>query len=88
MALAEKVARCANRVTQEDIDALRGYGFSDEQILDVILTSASRTFFSKVVDAMGFRPADTWLRQTEGLLGPDSFRALMVGRSYAIPEST
>ena len=82
MALAEKVVRNANQVTQEDIDTLRGYGFSDEQILDVILTAASRSFFSKMIDAIGFRPADTWLKQTEELLGSDSFRALMVGRSY------
>lgn len=86
MALAEKVVRNANQVTREDIDALRGYGFSDEQILDMILTAASRSFFSKVTDAVGFRPPDTWLRQTEELLGSDSFWALMVGRSYGTLE--
>lgn len=87
MALAEKVVRSANQVTREDIDALRGYGFSDEQILDIILTAASRSFFSKVTDAIGFRPSDTWLKQTEDLLGADSFRILMVGRSYETSES-
>jgi hypothetical protein len=82
MALAEKVVRTANQVTREDIDALRQHGFADEQILDIILTAASRSFFSKVVDATGFRPAEAWLRQTENLLGPEGFRVLMLGRSY------
>jgi alkylhydroperoxidase family enzyme len=87
MALGEKVVRNANQVTREDIDTLRGCGFSDEQILDIILTAASRSFFSKVTDAIGFRPSDTWLKQTENLLGSDSFQALMVGRSYRASES-
>jgi len=82
MSLAEKVVRNANRVTRDDIEALRGHGFVDEEILDIILTAASRTFFSKVTDAVGFEPDETWLRQTESLLGVDSFRTLMVGRSY------
>jgi hypothetical protein len=87
MALAEKVVRNAHQVMREDIDSLRAHGFSDQQILDIILTAASRSFFSKVTDAVGFRPSDTWLKQTENLLGGDSFRALMVGRSYETPES-
>jgi hypothetical protein len=66
---------------------LRAHGFSDEQILDIILPAASRSVFSKVTDAVGFRPPDTWLRQTEGLLGPDGFRALMVGQSFEASES-
>jgi len=87
MALAEKVVRNAHQVTREDIDVLRAHGFSDEQVLDIILTAASRSFFSKVTDAVGFRPPDTCLKQTENLLGTDSFQALMVGRSYTTPES-
>jgi len=87
MALAEKVVRNAHQVTREDINTLSAHGFSDEQILDIILTAASRSFFSKVTDAVGFRPPDTWLKQTENLLGGDSFRALMVGRFYETPES-
>ena len=87
MALVEKVVRSANQVTREDIDTLRGYAFSEEEILDIILTAASRNFFSKVTDAIGFRPPDTWLKQTEDLLGTDSFRVLMVGRSYERSKS-
>jgi len=87
MALAEKVVRNAHQVTREDINTLSAHGFSDEQILDIILTAASRSFFSKVTDAVGFRPPDTWLKQTENLLGGDSFRAMMVGRFYRTAES-
>lgn len=87
MALAEKVVRSANQVTRQDIDALRAHGFSEEQILDIILTAASRSFFSKLTDAIGFKPPDTWLKQTQDLLGTDSFHILMVGRSYETSES-
>lgn len=86
MNLAEKVVRHANQVTRGDIETLQGHGFSDEQILDIILTAASRSFFSKVTDAIGFQPDEAWLKQTEELLGTDSFRAMMVGRSYAADQ--
>jgi alkylhydroperoxidase family enzyme len=56
ISFAEKVALDAHKVTQEDIDRLRRRGFSDEEILDVALTAAARSFFSKVLDAVGAEP--------------------------------
>jgi alkylhydroperoxidase family enzyme len=87
MNLADKVVRNANQVTRDDLEALRGHGFLDQEILDIILTAASRTFFSKVTDAVGFEPDEAWLKQTEKLLGADSFRTLMVGRSYTAAQT-
>jgi alkylhydroperoxidase family enzyme len=87
MSLAEKVVRNANQVTRDDIETVRGHGFADEQILDIILTAASRTFFSKATDAIGFQPDEAWLKQTEELLGTDSFHTLMVGRSYSARQA-
>ena len=87
MSLAEKVVRNANQMTRSDIEALQAHGFTEEQILDIILTAASRSFFSKVTDAMGFHPDDAWLQKTEELLGENTFRAMMVGRSYAAAKS-
>jgi uncharacterized peroxidase-related enzyme len=51
--LADKVARDATSVTQEDVDGLRALGLTDAEILDVVLAAAARCFFSTVLDALG-----------------------------------
>jgi uncharacterized peroxidase-related enzyme len=56
MELAEKVADDATSVTQADIDRLRGLGLSDAEIVDVVLATAVRCFFSKTLDALGVLP--------------------------------
>lgn len=75
MAFAEQVTLHAYEVTQEDIDALRGHGFTDAEILDIALTAAARNFFSRVLDAVGTLP-DAAYRS----LSPELLRALTVGR--------
>ena len=72
---ARKVAQEADKVTQEDVDELRGLGLSDADVLSVILVAAARCFFSKVLDATGTLP-DAVLHDL-----PDQLRsALTVGR--------
>ena len=79
--LARKVASAADQVTQQDVDELRGLGFSDTGVLNVILAAAARCFFSKVLDATGTLP-DPVLREI-----PDQLRsALTVGREIAPPD--
>jgi uncharacterized peroxidase-related enzyme len=56
MDLADKVARDATSVTQEDVDRLRTLGLTDREILDVVLAAAARCFFSKTLDALGAEP--------------------------------
>lgn len=56
MAFAEKIALHAYKVTPDDVDELRSHGLSDGDILDVALTAAARSFFSKTLDAMGCEP--------------------------------
>lgn len=78
--LARKVAAAADQVTQQDVDELRGLGFSEADVLNVILAAAARCFFSKVLDATGTLP-DAALRAM-----PDQLRsALTVGREIAPP---
>jgi uncharacterized peroxidase-related enzyme len=67
MALARTVARRAGEVTDADIDPLRAYGLGDEEIFDVVLTAAARTFFSQVLEAVGAAP-DPELAATHDLL--------------------
>jgi uncharacterized peroxidase-related enzyme len=76
--LARKVAEEAENITQEDIDELRGLGFSDADVFSIIAAAAARCFFSKVLDATGTLP-DAALRDM-----PDQLRtALTVGRDIA-----
>ena len=75
---ARKVAEEADKITQEDIGELRGLGFSDADVFDIILAAAARCFFSKVLDATGTLP-DAALHEI-----PDQLRtALTVGRDIA-----
>ena len=51
--VVEKVVLNAYKVTPEDIDGLRGHGFIDEEIVDIVLAASARSFFSKTLDALG-----------------------------------
>jgi len=78
MAYVEKVVRNADRVSESDIADLRSHGFSDEEIFDVAATAAARSFFSKLLDALGVQ-ADASFNQLDGELRA----ALTVGRPVA-----
>jgi uncharacterized peroxidase-related enzyme len=74
MAFAQKVVTRANQVNERDIDELRQFGLSDEEILDVIHASAARSFFSKTLDATGAVPDKAYLELEAALiqvLSPD-----------------
>jgi alkylhydroperoxidase family enzyme len=76
--LARKVAADATSVTQEDIDRLRGFGLTGDDVFDVVLAAAARSFFSKTLDALGVAP-DAVFREL-----PDDVREpLTVGRPIA-----
>ncbi len=82
MAFAEKITLHAYKITQQDIDELRAHGFSDTDVLDIILATASRVFYSKVMDAVGLEPSQEWVKKVGSLLGETLFEALMVGRPF------
>ncbi len=73
---AEKVVLHADRITAEDVEDLRRHGYSDAEILDVAMTVGARSFFSRVLDAVGAEPDE---RYSE--LEPDLLDVLTVGRS-------
>lgn len=83
MAFTEKVVLHAYEVTREDIDNLRTHGFSDADILDIVLTASYRCLLSNMVDALGFPPASEWLKGIEEVLGQELYQALQVGRLYS-----
>ena len=82
IAFAEKITLHAYKMTQQDIDELRAQGFSDTDVLDIILATASRIFFSKVMDAVGLEPRPEWVKEVKSLLGERLFEVLTVGRPF------
>ncbi len=77
MSFAQKVTNRAAQVSEQDIDELRGHGLSDEEILDVVLATAARNFFSKSLDALNARPDEAYLE-----LEPELLQLLTVGRPF------
>jgi uncharacterized peroxidase-related enzyme len=77
MSFAQKITTQANQTNETDYDELRGYGLSDEDILDIVLASAARNFFSKTLDGLGATPDDLYLE-----LEPELRQILTIGRSF------
>ena len=72
---ARRVARDASQVEQDDIAALRGFGYTDAEIFDAAATAAGRAFFTKLLDALGVLADAPFLA-----LDPTLREALTVGR--------
>jgi uncharacterized peroxidase-related enzyme len=85
MAFAGKVALHAYKITQQDIDEMRSHGFSDIEILDIIMVAAIRSFVTKVLDSVGWEPHLDFLKKIKSLLGVGLLEILMVGRRYSMP---
>jgi len=76
MEFATLVARDASAVTRDDVQKLRDQGLDDADIVDVVFAAAARTFFTKVLDALGVQ-ADAQLGET---FDPETRRRVTVGR--------
>jgi uncharacterized peroxidase-related enzyme len=77
MAFAQKVTTHAGQVDERDMEELRGFGLSDEDILNVVLTCTARNFFSKTLDALGAVPDEVY-KEFE----PELLDLLVIGRSF------
>jgi hypothetical protein len=75
MEFAQKVTLDAAQVTAQDIQGLREHGFGEEDILNITLAAAARSFFSKTLDALGAEPDQAYLE-----LEPELLQALALGR--------
>ena len=67
MRFSRKVARDASTVTAEDVQRLKGHGYSDADVFDIAATSAGRAFFTKVLDAVGSLPDAGFMKIDENL---------------------
>ena len=63
LSFAEKVATQADEIRQEDVDALRAEGLTDEEILDVVMAAAAPCFFSRIINAVGAEPEARYLSE-------------------------
>lgn len=77
MAFAQKVIDHAGEVSKEDMDELRRYGLSDEEMLNVVVVITARSFFSKTLDALDIKPDEIYLE-----LEPELIQALTIGRPF------
>ncbi len=77
MTFAQKVVNHAGKVSQEDIEELRSYGLSDEEILNVVAAITARSFFSKTLDALDVKPDEIYSE-----LEPELIQALTIGRPF------
>jgi uncharacterized peroxidase-related enzyme len=76
---AGKVAVDASRVEQADIDRMRALGLSDGDIADLVFAAAARSFFTRVLDALGAQ-LDAQTAQTFQV---DVLESMIVGRPVA-----
>ena len=76
MRFARRIARDAAHISADEVATLRErHGLSDAEIFDIAAIAASRSFFTKVLDALGSLPDQAFLK-----LDPELRRALTVGR--------
>ena len=78
MDLAERVVDDATAIDEPDLQRLRDLGLSDEEIMDVVLTAAVRSFWTKTLDALGVQPDASYNE-----LEPELREVLVVGRPIA-----
>ena len=82
---ARRIARDASRITSGEVEALREkHGLSDAEIFDIAAIAASRSFFTKLLDALGSEPDADYMKLEDNLR-----RTLTVGRpiAAAAPET-
>jgi uncharacterized peroxidase-related enzyme len=76
---AAAVAADASSITQSDVDRLRSAGLSDGEIADVVFAAAARSFFTRVLDALGAQLDP----ETANKFPADVRDAMIVGRPVA-----
>ena len=82
MQVAKKVANNSANISQTDINELRGLGYADDTIFDIIAIASARCFFAKLVDSLGVKP-DSHFKSIPAPLR----EALCVGRPISVDDT-
>lgn len=77
MSFAQKIITNAHQIGEQDIEELRKFGLHDEEILDVVLATTARSFFSKTLDTLNSEPDEIYLN-----LEPELIQTLTIGRPF------
>lgn len=56
----DKLTRTPGKVNQDDVDKLRGVGFDDRQVLDIIMICANFSFMTRLADGTGIRAEESF----------------------------
>jgi uncharacterized peroxidase-related enzyme len=81
MTFARRVAHDATMITSGEVARLKQHGFTDAEIFDIAATAAARSFWTKVIEALGveadapFRALDEQLRKALTVGRPIDFLA-------------
>lgn len=82
LAFSQKVTLNAHGTTPQDIEDLRTHGFSDAEILDITLAATVRSFFARLLDALGAEPDAVYLELEDELR-----QALTGARPFGVEAS-
>jgi len=77
MSFAQKIIQNAHQITVSDMDEIRKLGLNDDEILDVVLATTARSFFSKTLDALDTKPDEIYTD-----LEPELIQVLALGRPF------
>jgi hypothetical protein len=77
MTFAQKVISDSRDISPEEIDELRRFGLTDQDILNVVLVCTARSFFSKTLDALDAEPDGVFME-----LEPELLKVLTTGRPF------
>lgn len=64
---AVKITRASDTCGEDDIEALREHGFSDEDVMDIIQTAAFFNYSNRVASALGLRPNREYHAMARGI---------------------
>lgn len=56
----EQLSAAPPRAARSDVDSLRGHGFSDAAILDVVQVAAYYAFVNRLADGLGVELEEHW----------------------------
>ena len=75
LAYAEQLTLHPNELAESDVEGLRQHGFTDRDILDMVLITAYRNFVARVADGLGLDLEERFSHLPDGLTDE-----LMVGK--------
>ena len=70
---AAKATLNAASCTEDDVDGLRSHGFTDQEILEIVMAVCWYSIQTRVADALGVQ-LDDGIQRNKGLLEAFSFR--------------